>query len=90
MAQHTDEVMKFIQLLRVSILYSFVSVSGSQNNIIKKFAHFNVYYDMINFNDRPSGLVVRVPDYISRGPGSILGATRFSEKQWVWNGVHSA
>jgi hypothetical protein len=23
-------------------------------------------------------------------PGSILGATRFSEDQCVWNGVHSA
>jgi hypothetical protein len=23
-------------------------------------------------------------------PGTIPGATRFSEKQWVWNGVHSA
>jgi hypothetical protein len=23
-------------------------------------------------------------------PGSISGASRFSEKQWVWNGVHSA
>jgi hypothetical protein len=22
------------------------------------------------------------------GPGSIPGPTRFSEKQWVWNGVH--
>jgi hypothetical protein len=28
--------------------------------------------------------------YRSRGPGSIPGATRFSEKWWVWNGVHSA
>jgi hypothetical protein len=36
------------------------------------------------------GLVVRVPGYRSRDPGSIPGATRFSEKQWVWNGVHSA
>jgi hypothetical protein len=26
------------------------------------------------------GLVVRVSDYRSRGPGSIPGATRFSEK----------
>jgi hypothetical protein len=34
-------------------------------------------------------LVVRDPGYISRGPGSIPGAIRFSEK-WVWNGVHSA
>jgi hypothetical protein len=23
-------------------------------------------------------------------PGSIPSATRFSEQQWVWNGVHSA
>jgi hypothetical protein len=23
-------------------------------------------------------------------PGSIPGATRFSEYHWVWNGVHSA
>jgi hypothetical protein len=34
--------------------------------------------------------LVRVPGYRSRGPGSIPGVTRFSEKQWVWNGVHSA
>jgi hypothetical protein len=36
------------------------------------------------------GLVVRVPGYRSRGPGLILSATRFSEKQLVKNGVHSA
>jgi hypothetical protein len=30
--------------------------------------------------DRLCGLLVRVPGYISRGPGSIPGATRFSEK----------
>jgi hypothetical protein len=30
--------------------------------------------------DRLCGLVVRVPGYKSRGPGSIAGATRFSEK----------
>jgi hypothetical protein len=31
-------------------------------------------------NDRLFGLVVRVPGYRYRGPGSIPGATRFSEK----------
>jgi hypothetical protein len=36
------------------------------------------------------GLVVRDPDYRSVASGSIPGATRFSEKHWVWNGVHSA
>jgi hypothetical protein len=30
--------------------------------------------------DRICGLVVTVPGYRSRGPGSISGATRFSEK----------
>jgi hypothetical protein len=40
--------------------------------------------------DRLCGSMVRVPDYRSRGPGSIPGSTRFSEKQWFWNGVHSA
>jgi hypothetical protein len=36
------------------------------------------------------GLVVRVPGYRSRGPGSIPSTFRFLEKWWVWNGVHSA
>jgi hypothetical protein len=40
--------------------------------------------------DRLCGLVLRVPGYRSRGPGSISNATRVSEKKWVWNGVHSA
>jgi hypothetical protein len=44
----------------------------------------------VPFNDRLCGLVVRIPSYRSRGPGSISGATRFSVKYWIWNGVHSA
>jgi hypothetical protein len=40
--------------------------------------------------DSLCGLVVRVPGYRSIGPGSIPGATRFSDKYWAWNGVHSA
>jgi hypothetical protein len=34
--------------------------------------------------------MVVVCGLVARVPGSILGATTFSEKQWVWNGVHSA
>jgi hypothetical protein len=30
--------------------------------------------------DRLCGVVVRFPGYKSRGPGSVLGATRFSKK----------
>jgi hypothetical protein len=44
---------------------------------------------MISQKDRLCGLVVRVPLYRSRGPGSIPGTTRFSEMQWVWNGVQT-
>jgi hypothetical protein len=40
--------------------------------------------------DRLCGLVVRVPGCRSRGLGSIPSTTRFSEKLWVWIGVHSA
>jgi hypothetical protein len=32
--------------------------------------------------DNICGLVVRAPGCRSKGPGSITGATRFSEKQW--------
>jgi hypothetical protein len=48
-------------------------------------------YTYMYFYVRIRGLVVRVPGYRSRGPGSIRGATRFSEKQRVLkNGVCSA
>jgi hypothetical protein len=40
--------------------------------------------------DRLCGLVVRVPGYTSRGPGSIPDATRLSEKLRVFNGAHAA
>jgi hypothetical protein len=46
-------------------------------------------YDHLGF-DHLCSLGVRVPGYRSRGPGFDSGATRFSEKYWVWNGVHSA
>jgi hypothetical protein len=41
-------------------------------------------------NDRLCGLEVIVPGYRSRVPGSIPDTTRFSEKYWVSNVVHSA
>jgi hypothetical protein len=40
--------------------------------------HF--FRSLILDTDRLCGLVVRVPGYRSRGPGSIPYATRFSEK----------
>jgi hypothetical protein len=49
----------------------------------------NIFYVYI-IPDRLCDLEVSVLGYKSRRPGSIPSATRFSEKQWVWNGVHSA
>jgi hypothetical protein len=42
-----------------------------------------------NYPDRIRSQLIRLLGYRSRGPGSIPGATRFSEKL-VWNEVHSA
>jgi hypothetical protein len=42
-----------------------------------------------SFN-RHCGLVVRVPGSRARGLRSIPGAIKFSEKQFVWNEVHSS
>jgi hypothetical protein len=50
----------------------------------------NFIIEIITVANRLCDLVVRVPGYRSRGPGYIPGATRFSAKWWVWNGVHSA
>jgi hypothetical protein len=41
---------------------------------------------MSTTKDLLCGLMVRLPGCRSRRPG----AARFSEWQWVWNGVHSA
>jgi hypothetical protein len=41
---------------------------------------FDVIYVMKKKVDRLCGLVLRVPGYRSRGPGSIPGVTTFSEK----------
>jgi hypothetical protein len=47
---------------------------------IKKCSTSQLYTYRNTIYDRLCGLVVRVPGYRSRGPGSIPSATRFSEK----------
>jgi hypothetical protein len=44
-------------------------------------------YVMLKKIDRLCDVAVKVPGCRSRGSGSI---PEFSEKQWVWNGIHSA
>jgi hypothetical protein len=53
---------------------------------ISELSHFsslsqNTFYGILCSNDRLCGLEVTVSGYRSRGPGSIPGATRFSEKR---------
>jgi hypothetical protein len=57
----------------------------SHRNKLNHLININIF---LAFKDHLCGLVVRVPGYRSRGSGSIPSATSFSEKQWVWNGVH--
>jgi hypothetical protein len=44
------------------------------------FPYIFIVLCLIRHTDSLCGLVMRVPGYRSRGPGSIPGATRFSEK----------
>jgi hypothetical protein len=48
-----------------------------QHKVISLACIFKLEYPL---SDRLCGLVARVPGYRSRGPGSIPGATGFSEK----------
>jgi hypothetical protein len=68
---------------RVWVIFSLPCFTRLQNSQ-------TITYICVWFEDRLCGLVVRVSGYKSRGPGSVPGASRFSEKQRVWNGVPSA
>jgi hypothetical protein len=50
--------------------------------VLKRFTFAPEFCSVANAysEDRPCGLEVRIPGYRSIGPGSILGATRLSEK----------
>jgi hypothetical protein len=84
--QLSHETKQFKMALKGFFVSSFFLLVGRIFQIQYEL-NFNVVY--ITY-DRLCDLVVRVPGYRSRGPGSIPDTTRFSEKQWVWNGVHSA
>jgi hypothetical protein len=77
----------YISLCRASIYLPPEKVLG---HYVSCDVRTEFIYDMYKKVDRLCGLVVIVPGYRSRGPGSIPCTTRFSEKYWAWNGVHSA
>jgi hypothetical protein len=62
-----------------------IFVTSFQESFIKKFIGLfslviKVFWGLVKMCGGICGLVVRVPSYRSRGPGSIPGATRFSEE----------
>jgi hypothetical protein len=69
----------------------FVRVPGYRADVFHASCEVRTefIYVMQKKVDRLCGLVFRVHGCISRGSGSIPGTTRFSVKQWFWNGVHS-
>jgi hypothetical protein len=76
---------KFVAIRHISAIHKFKG-----NKICK--SHKKLLPNTVNIliTDRLCGLMVRVPGYRYRGPGSIPGVTRFSEKSWAWNQIHSA
>jgi hypothetical protein len=67
-----------------------VSLDQQLPENVSLYQHNLLCFRRVVVGSSSCSLVVRVPGYRSRGLGSIPGATRFSEKWWVWNGVHSA
>jgi hypothetical protein len=57
---------------------NFRAVLSVRDYQIQKYNTSN--FKLPNITTFANNLVVRVPGYRSRGPGSIPGATRFSEK----------
>jgi hypothetical protein len=58
------------------------SGSGTESTLHREYSRGvnGIFKYYLERNYRLCGLVVRVPGYGSRGPGSIPGANRFSEK----------
>jgi hypothetical protein len=62
------------------MLYSFSLTSIALTDTLRVTGPVTKLFAFYGIQDRLCDLVVRVPGYRSRGPVSILGATRFSEK----------
>jgi hypothetical protein len=57
-----------------------MQISPPSCHLIPPWFKYMYIFRLVGLVDRPCGLVVRFPGYRPRGPGSIPGAARFSEK----------
>jgi hypothetical protein len=78
------ETVNTVPLLCSKHLHTAKSLSA-QYNAAAKFV-----WAVAEGSPKWKGTYDRLCDLVVRGPGSIPGTTRFSEKYWVWNVVHSA
>jgi hypothetical protein len=75
LSKETKEMGRIINLIKLCM-----EVTKRPRNSRMVKADDQEFERVREFKDRLCGLVVRVPGYRSRGPRSIHGATRFSEK----------
>jgi hypothetical protein len=75
----TESIFRNVACLK----YKFLKIGAGCVNLTK----LSIFHLKTETESSPRNFVRlnKSPD-----PGSIPGTTRFSEKQWVWNGVHSA
>ena len=66
----------------------------NKTEIKKLFPYYdNCLLKKLTYHHKVTASVVQWSEFLAtytEVSGSIPGATRFSEQQWVWNGVHSA
>jgi hypothetical protein len=85
-----------LSILLVSLLQQYANGKEFAISVKVMFCFHECFTHMDLYNNKPlitineiRSSVVTVPGYRSRGLVSISGATRFSEKYWVWNRVRS-
>jgi hypothetical protein len=61
--------------------------NNNNNNNNNSILYLCERQQLVAYNRQALNLYIHTDPEV---PGSIPGATKFSEKYWVWNGVHSA
>jgi hypothetical protein len=91
----SDDIKMDVKVVRCNVSAKFAENTNSDYyySILSTLYSTTLLYDNCSHSFymllRVTGLVVRVSGYRSIDSVSIPGATRFSEKQWVRNEVHS-
>jgi hypothetical protein len=87
MAQRLPAFQQVLSSMKLRLVYknSNSQCQGSIYKVLYSFMNGGEYIETVS--------VVSWSEYLSTDsdiPGSIPGATRYSQKEWVCNGVHSA